>query len=442
MKSIPRMRRGGTGLVGMVAILAFLLAPSAVATPGEVDATFGAGGTLTTNFGGTYDWAYGVAVQPDGRILAAGVSNAGGTYDFALARYAPDHSLDPTFGEQGTVTTDFGDSYDWAYGLALLPDGRIVVAGVSDLGGSKNLALARYLPNGSLDPSFGNGGLVVEGRRPLTVDIAHGLAVQPDGHVLVAGVTYEDKVSLRQEGDFIAARYTPDGSADPTFGVGGIVTTDFNRGSYDAAHALALQPDGRVLLGGYSTNTAGRGTLFGAEQLALARYLPSGVPDFGFGRGGKVIVDAGSLDEEIRALAMAPDGGIVAAGFANGERRGDVLVARFRTDGQLDRGFGDRGLSITDFGTHSERLTAVALQPDGSVVAAGEIAREHHGDFAVLRYDRTGRLDRSFGAEGVASVDFGQRHDRAFAMALDPAGKVVTVGFSENDFALARFNAS
>lgn len=436
------MRRGGTGLIGMAAVLALLLAPSAVATPGEVDASFGTGGTLRTNFGGTYDWAYGVAVQPDGAILAAGVSNSAGTYDFALTRYTSDHTLDPTFGEQGMVVTDFGGSYDWAYGLALLPDGKIVVAGVSDLGGSKNLALARYLPDGSLDRSFGNRGLVVDGRRPLTVDIAHAMAVQPDGHIVVAGVTYEDKVSLRQEGDFIVARYTTDGSPDPAFGVGGIVTTDFNRGSYDAAHALVLQPDGRMILGGYSTNTAGQGTLFGADQLALARYLPSGVPDFGFGRAGKVMVDAGSLDEEIRALALAPDGGIVAGGFANGERRGDVLVARFRNDGRLDPRFGDQGLSVTDFGTYSERLTAVAIQPDGWVVAAGEIAREHHADFAVLRYDPAGQLDDNFGAAGVASVDFGQRHDRLNGMALDTAGKVVTVGFSENDFALARFNAS
>jgi uncharacterized delta-60 repeat protein len=421
-------------------VLLALVVPPAVATPGELDASFGVEGRLTTNFGGTYDWAYGVAVQPKGGILAAGVSNSGGTYDFALARYTRDRALDSDFGGQGVVTTDFGGSYDWAYGIALQRDGKIVVAGVSDVGGSKDLALARYLSSGSLDPDFGQGGMMVETRRPLTVDIAYGVAVQPDGNIIVAGTSYEHAVSVRPDGDFIVARYTPEGRPDLTFGGSGIVTTDFEPGSFDVALALALQPDGSIVLGGYSTTPAGPGILFGADQLALARYLPSGAPDIGFGKLGKVIVDAGSLDEEIRDLALSPDGRITAAGFTNGEKLGDALLARFTPDGRLDPGFGDGGLSVTDFGTKSDRLTALVLQPDGWVVGAGEIAREHHADFAVMRYDPEGHLDRGFGTGGVASVDFDKRHDHVAAVALQRDGKVVTVGFSEDNFALARFN--
>ncbi|MGH9034911.1 MAG: delta-60 repeat domain-containing protein, partial [Acidimicrobiia bacterium] len=392
---------------------------------------------MTTNFGGTYDWAYAGTRQPDDRILAAGVSNAHGTYDFALVRYTADRSLDPSFGGGGMVTTDFGDSYDWAYAQALQPDGRIVVGGVSDRGGSKNLALARYLPNGALDGSFGQNGLVAEGRRPLTTDIVRSLVLQPDGRILVAGVTFEDKVSIDPQGDFILARYLPDGSPDPTFGVGGVVTTDFGDGSYDDAYALVLQPDGRILLGGYSTSAGGPGVLFGADQLALARYTPAGLPDMGFGRGGKVVVDAGSLDEEIRALALTPAGAIVAAGFVNGERGGDTLVSRFTPDGSLDATFGEKGHAVTDLSPHSEGLTAVALQSDGRIVAAGDVARARDAlaDFAVVRFDPNGRLETSFGNGGVATADFAGRQDRVAALILQPDGKLVAVGSSEHDFA-------
>ena len=340
------------------------------------------------------------------------------------------------------VTTDFGESYDWAYAMALQPDGAIVVGGVSDAGGSRNLALARYLPDGSLDATFGQDGLVTEGRRPLTTDIVRDLAVQPDGRILVAGVTFEDTASADPHGDFILARYLPDGSADPTFGVGGMLTTGFSEGSYDDAYALVLQPDRRIMLGGYSTSGGGPGVLFGADNLALARYTPEGLPDMSFGQQGRTVVDAGSLDEEIRDLALMPNGSVVAAGFTNGERGGDVLLARFTPQGSLDPTFGTKGLTVTDLSAHAEGLSAVALQPDGRLVAGGYAARETLADFAVLRYDPSGSLEDGFGTGGVATADFGGRQDKVAALILKPDGKLVTVGSSEHNFAVARFNGS
>ncbi|HEV7686642.1 MAG TPA: delta-60 repeat domain-containing protein, partial [Acidimicrobiia bacterium] len=191
--------------------------PAASAAPGTLDVSFGAGGALRSNFGGTYDWAYATTIQPDGRILAAGVSDARGTYDFALARYTSAHDLDPTFGQGGVVLTDFGHSYDWAYALALQPDGKILVAGVSDVSGSKDFALARFSPNGVLDRTFGDGGLVTENRRVLTTDIIHGIVIQPDGRIVVAGVSFEDVLTLSPHGDFMVARYLSTGKPDLTF---------------------------------------------------------------------------------------------------------------------------------------------------------------------------------------------------------------------------------
>ncbi len=428
----------------MALVIGVLVTLPAVAAPGDLDASFGMGGVLTTNFGGTYDWAYGVAVQPDGRIVAAGVSNAGGTYDFALARYTADRSLDPTFGNGGTVTTDFGGSYDWAYSLALQPDGKLVVAGVSDRSGSKDFALARYLTNGALDGGFGDGGLVTGSLRPLTVDAIRGVAVQPDGRIVAAGVTFEDEVSLRPNGDFMLARYTTAGDPDFTFGLGGVVTTDFGDGSYDELYALILQPDGRMLVAGVTDSGGGPGVLFGADDLALARYTATGLLDADFGRGGKAVIDLGSRDEEIRALALDPDGKIVVAGYLDGERQGDLMVGRLHRNGvpDPDFGLGASGFAVTDTGSRSrlERLTAVAIDRGGMIVAGGQVARDRGAaDFAVLRYDPRGELDRAFGHNGLATVDLGGREDRVNALAIQADGKVVAAGASENDFALARF---
>jgi uncharacterized delta-60 repeat protein len=429
-------------VVAAVAVLTLVAGPAAAA-PGAIDVTFGGGGSLRTNFGGTYDWAYATAVQPDGRILAAGVSNAHGTYDFALARYTSTHTLDPTFGDGGFVLTDFGKSYDWAYSLALQPDGKIVVAGVSNVSGSKDFALARYLPNGALDESFGKGGLVVQNMRSLTADNIRGIAIQPDGKIVAGGASYEDVVTVGPNSDFMVARYNPNGSSDLSFGIGGLMTTDFGSGTFDQPNALALQPDGKVVLGGYTNDGDGPGVLFGADQLALARYTPNGMLDPTFGRGGKVVFDGGSLDERILALANAPDGGLLAGGYVNGEKRSDLLLAKVRTDGSLVSGFGTtgKGLSINDLGTYSERVSSLVVQPDGKIVAGGQTAVAHNADFAVFRYTPGGVLDGEFGRAGVASFDFDGREDRVQAVALQEDGKILAVGQSEADFALARFNS-
>jgi len=253
--------------------------------PGQLDIGFGINGHRTLDLGGTYDWAYATALQRDGKIVAAGVSNARGTYDFAVVRYLPNGSVDPSFGEDGVAITDFGKSRDWAYALAVEPNGDIVVAGVSDRSGSRDFALARYAPDGALDRDFGNGGLVVTPVRPLTTDIIHGLAIQPDGKIVAAGVTYDDTVTLRPQGDFMVARYMPDGALDPGFGVGGVTTTNFDHESYDEPYAVVLQPDGRIVLGGSSNTGGGFGRIMGADNLALARYLPNGLIDPGLRRG-------------------------------------------------------------------------------------------------------------------------------------------------------------
>jgi uncharacterized delta-60 repeat protein len=296
------MAAWGWGSVGAVLITLTLVLVGAGA-PGDLDPRVGGGGTVTTDFGGN-DFAWALVLQPDGKLVAAGSAGPAGAADFALARYLPDGRPDPTFGMGGRVTTDFGASVDEAFALVLQPDGKLVTAGLSVDGGTFDGALARYLPDGRLDPTFGTGGKV-------TTDLGgderfSALVLQPDGKLVAAGT--------------VLARYLPDGRLDPSFGGGGTVTTDFG-GLYDIVFALVLQPDGKLV-------AAGEG------DFALARYLPDGQLDPSFGTGGMVTTDVGGLPF---ALVLQPDGTLVAAGFAGGYNFG---LVRYLPDGSLDATFG------------------------------------------------------------------------------------------------------
>lgn len=392
------------------------------ATQSTVDITFGIQGQVRTDLGGSYDWAYASVLQYDGKIVVAGVSNSKGTYDFALVRYNSNGSLDQNFGNQGITLTDFNNSTDWAYAIVIQPDAKIIVAGTSN----NHLALARYMPNGILDMTFGDKGLVTNSLRPLTTDIVHGITLQPDGKILIAGVTILSTVTLNPEGDFLLARYLTNGSLDPSFGVGGISTTDFDTGSYDEANTLALQPDGAIILGGYS-NHRGSDALYGPDHLALARYTNNGSLDSTFADNGKLVINGGSIKEAINSVIIAPDKTIIIGGFVNGEKRGDLFLARLQDNGKI------LNISITDLGTNSERISSLTFHLNGDIIAGGQVALHDYADFAIFRYDPKGHL------EDVSIADFEGRESRIHSVLVQPDGKIVAVGQSETDFALTRF---
>ncbi|MBI2337080.1 MAG: hypothetical protein HYU97_10030 [Deltaproteobacteria bacterium] len=215
-----------------------------------MDTTFGTGGLVTTDFSGSsLDQASEMVLQSDGKIVVGGYSDAGGSNDFALARYSSDGSLDTTFGTGGLVTTDFsGSSDDQARQMVLQSDGKIVVGGYSDAGGSGDFALARYSSDGSLDTTFGTGGLVTTDFSGSSLDQAGPVVLQSDGKIVVGG--YSDAGGSN---DFALARYSSDGSLDTTFGTGGLVTTNFSGSSSDVAIATVLQSDGKIVVGGISS---------------------------------------------------------------------------------------------------------------------------------------------------------------------------------------------
>ncbi len=242
-----------------VAVVLFTLARQSLqAAAGDLDPAFGADGQVATDFKRSNDLAYAVALQPDGKLVVAGIRFVGNSAeggDFVVARYKTDGTLDRTFGENGSVITDFGLT-ETPSAVVIQPDGKIIVAGGTypifpSQGGQ--FALARYRSNGTLDTSFGSGGLV---RTTFGSEgcYASALALQPDGKIIAAGTKYihfsSDESS---DTDFGLARYNPDGSLDSTFGNGGLVATDFHQRNDDAL-AVLIQPDGKIVATGDATN--------------------------------------------------------------------------------------------------------------------------------------------------------------------------------------------
>ena len=376
-----------------------------------LDLSFGSGGEVTTSFTDQDDEVHAVAIQPDGKIVAAG---SAGPDAFALARYNADGTLDTQFGESGMVTTDFTDGQDVAFGVAIQADGKIVAAGAA---GYASFALARYGTDGTLDPTFGDGGMVTtnftnEG------DFARDVAIQTDGKIVAAGPS-----SGGGAADFALARYDPDGTLDPTFGDGGMVTTNF--GHRDDPWGITLQADGKIVAAGY-----------GAGSFALARYDTDGTLDETFGTDGQV---AGDIGGAAFGVATQGDGGIVAMGTSDSK----FALARFDADGTLDPTFGKHGLLTSDL-IPWEAGARIAIQQDGRIlsVAAGP-------NFTVVRFNPDGTPDSTFGTDGTTTIDFGPSFDSAYstAVALQDDGNILAAGSAsvsktDSDFALARYLAT
>ncbi|HEX8087588.1 MAG TPA: delta-60 repeat domain-containing protein [Blastocatellia bacterium] len=425
-----------TVAVTAIAILMSGLPPArVVAAAGDLDASFGTGGKVVTEFFGRGASACDMAVQPDGKIIAAGTVariNAGNV--FGLARYNSDGSLDPAFGSGGVVVTENFNQVSLIRAIALQPDGKIVVAGdwfPDDSSGG--FSLARYNSNGSVDLTFGDGGLVINESQRLKSALQ--IAVLPGGKIIIAGTGLSSSGGFLS-GDFLLMRYNADGSLDSTFGSGGVVTTDFFD-TDDSGGGLVLQPDGKIVMAG----AAFTGTVV---YFALARYNAEGSLDPSFGAGGKVHHSFFGLSSAAMSLARQPDGKLVAAGFAGT----DFGVARYNADGSLDATFGVEGKVLTDFDKF-DIATEVAIQPDGKIIVGGyrEFSTEtgdYAADFIIARYNADGGPDATFGAGGKIITDLFNSADVSFALALQPDGKIIqggsTSGPDKSGFALVRYN--
>jgi uncharacterized delta-60 repeat protein len=353
---------------------------------GSLDTSFDSDGKVTTDFvsdlfGSGYDTAVSGAFQPDGKIVVTGDTSNGfsSNYSFALARYNTDGSLDASFDGDGRVVTNFDTTYvysddsDHAYSVVVQPDGKIIAAGVK-AGSVSFFALARYNGDGSLDSTFGEGGKVVTDFN--ASGVAGGdIILQPDGKILLAGSSRRfNNLDL----DFALARYNPDGTLDLNFGSGGKVVTDFDL-SEDPARAIALQPDGKILIAGSRQKA-------GISYLALARYNPGGSLDTTFDTDGKLTSDFGGNNAEGTALALQPNGKILLGGFSSNGVDDNFALERYDVGGSLDTTFGTNGRLTTDFGAMDHAFSLAVQQDGKMLLAGftGSIGGNY--DFALARY--------------------------------------------------------
>src|SRR6266702_1236709 len=408
MKLFTPLRRAAIWFVALSLGLGFT--SPVTAGPGALDPSFDSGGIVVTDFNGSIDGAaFAVAVQPDGKVLAAGYvfSSAATNYDFALARYLPDGSLDPSFGTNGKVATDFHGSTDVARAVALQPDGRIVVAGYALRldGPAFDFALARYNADGSLDASFGVGGKVATDFAGAGgSEQAHALALQPDGKIVAAGWTSSAGASTHELTflDFAMARYNPDGSLDASFANGGRAELSFfNNADVDFISGVALQPDGKIVVAGVTTTAT--------RDFALARYDADGRLDLTFGVNGKVVTDVDNAHNNAFAVALQPDGRIVIAGQVQPLDRSssNFALARYLNPEvitvaiDIKPGTAQNTINLGSGGNvpvailSSDRFDATAVDPRSVRLAGAGVALKGDGAPAAFTDDVNGdgRLD-------------------------------------------------
>ncbi len=422
----------------VIATLFIFVSGTSAATDGDLDPAFGSAGKVVTDFSNRSNAANAIALQPDGKIVVTGDGlSAQGAPDLTVARYNADGSLDASFGTGGRVTTDFAGLSDVGFAIAVQPDGKILVAGTANLGSATqfDFALVRYNSNGSLDSTFGAGGKVTTDFNG-GLDQATSIGLQSDGKIVLAGfATVGDAHTA-------LARYTTNGALDTTFGGFGIGKVVINiNNTRDFGNALAIQSDGKIVVGGSTLTTGGAFVMF-----SLVRFTAGGLLDFGFGSSGKVttqVVPGDGEDDEIFALAIQVDGRIIAGGQANFAQ--DFGMVRYLANGSIDTSFGTNGIVTTDFNGTTDRAKAIALQIDGKIVLAGaaKLTTGSTGDFGLARYNPNGSLDATFGAGGKVTTDFSGNVENGRGLVIQADNKIVVTGstatIGQADIALARY---
>ena len=423
-------------ILGSAALMSVGAAPAAHASA-ALDPSFGFGGVVAVNFGGS-DYGNGVAVQGDGRVVAAGYRTSSGAtwYDFIGARLEPaGDALDPGFGIGGGVLTPMsaGAANDFAEDVALGPGGKVVVAGytIPSGGNTGTLAVARYLSDGSLDPSFGAGGkaihsLVGDGM----FEQFYAVAVQGDGKVLIAGAvrfgTIDDPIQLA------VVRLRADGSLDTDFGDQGVAKV--LAGTQSQGFHVALAPGGGVVAAGWAVS--------GGQQVPLVvRLTATGDPDPGFDGDG-VRVLPGTWGGLAGGVAVASDGDVVVGLWSNSIYSHDWGVVRLTPAGALDGAFGGGDGAVTSTLTSTDGgvlMEGLAIDSQGRIVAGGSAAANLP---AVARYTAAGDPDSLFGPGGVVVDSSSEAQVRAGGFTLDAADRPLLSGIDPGgDMVLERFTA-
>lgn len=404
-------------LASVCAVGIVLLPGRAMAAPGSLDTSFSDDGrTSTPHLSQTEDSAEDVVIQADGKIVVVGWRQDYDTniYYTMVVRYLEDGTPDPEFGGgDGIVALPVGQSASgWA--VALLSDGRIAIAG-NVLVDFSDWDFAAFLltTTGDLDPSFDGDGVSVIHFSDQH-EVALGIDVDTSDRIVLSG-----KVETAVEMRMAVARLTSVGVPDPTFSSDGKRTVSF--AGQAQARDVEIQSNGKIVLAGQRQ----------AGGFAVARLLDGGNLDPAFGGDGRVLT---SSPYGANALSIQPDGKIVVAGYGRGSSV-DFMLVRYRLNGSLDPTFSGDGIVRTNFAGSEDIAWDVEVQPNGRIVAVGQVEVNGQQRFGVVRYRSSGIRDLTFSGDGKAS----QVQGTGFGSALDAVPRLVMVGSVASTMGTARY---
>ncbi len=330
--------------------------------------------------------------------------------------FAQDGTLDESFNGVGYTLTDLSGNFDEANAVIEQPDGKIVIAGIAN----EQIGLVRYNADGSLDNSFDTDGKVIIALGDYAT--AEDMVLQDDGKIIIAGVV------IGNDEGILLARINPDGSPDTSFDDDGIYIGDFDAYCSSEAYALALQPDGKILVTGYYCG-------YDFDSYFLARFNADGSPDNDFGNGGFTVGEfSDDFDAEGNAIHVFPDGKILIGGYSDGDDNSSFGLARFNADGSVDAAFGNNGKVENNPSNVDAAAYAMGVQQDGKIVQTGYI----DDAVGVGRFNMDGTPDMSFGTNGWVTVSPGANYNEGYALLVQPDGKILVGGLS-ND---ASYNSS
>lgn len=410
-------------LIAIVATLA--LATSAGAASSDLDPTFGAGGVAKNALGFGSDSATGVVVQPDGKVVAVGASQTDDFLDdqIVFSRYLDNGALDPSFGIGGQAFVEYSSDELQPLDIALQPDGKILATGYRGTGSDYDMVVVRINSNGTLDASFRGGGKFSFDASAEQDDDGKAIALAPDGTFYVVG---DGRVDT--DNDFMIYKFKANGDDDLSFSGNGNLFKDFGIGD-DGAYAAKVQPDGKLVVGGYATGIPN-------EYFAVARFLPNGNPDLTFAGTGSETFAIGSMDDDVKDLAIAPDGKIVLSGASNTGSGQAFAAARLTSGGELDPTFDGDGRASFKVGT-GDTPSRMVLRRDGKVLISGTIVQSgvHAG---LVQFNADGTVDLGFGLGGYVKTLVGA--NSTFSGAAEaPDGKIAAAGSSAADTLVARY---
>jgi uncharacterized delta-60 repeat protein len=427
-----------------ILLLFFSAYLSAAAQDGKIDSTYGTNGRAYSNFTEmVFADPYQVAIQSDNKIIKAGsiYSASAGISLLGVLRFNANGTVDNTFGTNGRAMIPFGFDYMGPSAIAIQSDGKIVVAGTVDKGPDTDIAVVRLNANGTLDASFGSAGKVLSNASGN--DYARAIKIQADLKILVAG---NGQIAGTFHSNMLIMRYNSNGNLDATFGNNG--EANLAIGSYSSgAHSIAVQSDGKILLGGFTTWLQNF-SLY--PSFAVARFNVNGTLDATFGSNGSVVPSV-FIYGQISGIAVQPDGKIVTAGGASASATNNAQdirfgIVRLNANGTSDAAFGTNGGTLSNIGSENS-VWGIGVQTDGKILVSGHYKTANDDfNYAIVRYTSAGTLDNTFGTNGITTIGMTDGSDDKFATIAGQGNNIILAGFSSSSqvrqFSTVRLNNS